>query len=84
MDGLELGITYLGEGGWHGVDERSGESASSTDSGVGRGAFRNGRIVGKQFNCFENGFSLSFWDVHLVAPLVFRGAADVPSGDAMG
>ena len=47
LDGLELGITNLGKGGWHGVGKRVGESASGADGGVGRGYFRNGKIVGK-------------------------------------
>ena len=48
MDGLELGITDLGEGGWHGVGESIGEISSGVDDGVGRGAFGNGTIVGKK------------------------------------
>ena len=37
MDSLELSITDLGEGGWHGVGESVGESSSGADGGVGRG-----------------------------------------------
>ena len=78
-----MGITNLGEGVWHGVEKSVGESASGTDGGVGRGAFGNRTIVEKKFNSFDDAFSSSFWDVHSVAPIVFRGAADAPTGDAM-
>ena len=84
LDGLELGITDLDEGGWHGVGESVGESAISADGGVGRGVFRNRAIVGETINSFDDAFSSDFWDVHLVAPIVFRSAADVPTGDDMG
>ena len=47
LDGLELSITNLGEGGWHGFGKSVGESASGADGGVGRGDFWNGTIVGK-------------------------------------
>ena len=83
LDELELGITDLGKGGWHGVGECVGESASGVDGGVGRGVFRNRAIVGETINSFDDAFSSDFWDVHLVAPVVFRGAANEPSGDAM-
>ena len=83
LDGLDLGITDLGEGGWHGVGKRVSESASGADGVVVRGAFRNGKIVGKKLSSFYDALSLGFRDVHLVSPIVFRGAADVPPGDAM-
>ena len=47
LDSLDLGITYLGEGGWPGVGECVGESASGADGGVSRGAFRYRTIMGK-------------------------------------
>ena len=37
-----------------------------------------------KINSFDNAFSSGFQDVHFVAPIVFRSAADVPTGDAMG
>ena len=40
--------------------------------------------MGKKFNSVDNAVSSGHWDVYLVAPIVFRGAADVPTGDAMG
>ena len=46
MDSLELSITDLGEGGWHGVGESVGESSSSADCGIERGALGDGTIVG--------------------------------------
>ena len=47
MDGLDLSITNLGKGGWHGVGESVGECASGADGGVDRGTFGNGTIMGK-------------------------------------
>ena len=47
MDRLELGITDLGKGEWHGVGERISESASGADGGVDRGDFKYRKIVGK-------------------------------------
>ena len=84
MDGLELSIIDLGKGGWHGIGKRFGERASGADSGVGRGALGKGEIVGGKFNSFYDVFSSGFWGVHSVAPIAFRSAADVPTGDAMG
>ena len=74
----------MGKGGWHGVYESVGESASGADGGVVRGAFWNRIIVGKKFNGFDDAFSSGFWYAHSVAPIVSRGTVDVPTGDAMG
>ena len=79
-----MGITDLGNRFWHGVGESASESASGAAVGVGRGAFENGTIVGKKFSSFDDVFRFGFWDVHLVAPIVFRGAANVTTGDVMG
>ena len=84
LDSLELGITDLGKGGWHGVGERVGESASGADGGVGRGDVRYRTIVGRKFNSVDDLVRSGFWDVYSVAPIVFRGADDVPTDDAMG
>ena len=35
-------------------------------------------------NSFYDVFRSGFWDIYFVVPVVFRGAADVPPGDAMG
>ena len=72
------------EGGWHGVGKCIGEIASSADDGVGRGDFRNGKIIGGKFNSFDNALSSVFWDVHSVAPIVFGGTINVPPSDSMG
>ena len=40
--------------------------------------------MGKRINSFDDAFSLGFRDVHLVATIVFRGTADVPTSDFMG
>ena len=37
-----------------------------------------------KFSSFDDAFRSGFWDVHLVAPIVFRGAFNVPASDAMG
>ena len=42
------------------------------------------KIVEVKFNSFDDLFSSGFRGVYSVAPIVFRGAADVPPGDAMG
>ena len=81
---MELSITDLGKGGWHGVGESVGESASGADGGVGRGALGNGTIVGGGINSFDDDFSSGFKDVQSVAPIVFSSAANIPTGDAMG
>ena len=65
------------------VGERIGEIASGADVCVSRGSFRNRTIVGGGFNSFDDAFSSGFRDVHSVAPIVFRGNADVPSSGAM-
>ena len=83
MDCLDLSITNLGKGGWHGVGNSVRESANGADGGVGRETFGNGKIVGGEFNSFDDPFSLGFWDVHSVAPKVFRSAANVTTGDAI-
>ena len=36
------------------------------------------------FFIFDDALSLGFWDVHSVAPIVFRGAANSPADDTMG
>ena len=54
MDGLELGVTDLGEGGYHGVGKNVSESTSGADGGVGRGAFWKGTIVGGKFNSVDD------------------------------
>ena len=74
----------MGEGGWPGVDECIGENASGADGGVSRGAFRYETIVGKKFNSVDNAVCSGLRDVYSVVPIVFGGAADAPSGDAMG
>ena len=76
LDSLELGITNLGK--------CFGESASGADGSVSRGGFRYGTIVGKKFNCVDDAVRSGLQDVYSVAPIVSGGAADVPSGDAMG
>ena len=47
LDGMELGITYLGERGWHGVGKSVSKSASGADGGVGRGYLVTGQSWGK-------------------------------------
>ena len=42
-----------------------------------------GKSWGGEFNSFDDPFSLGFWDVHSVAPKVFRSAANVTTGDAI-
>ena len=74
----------MGEGGWPGVDECIGENASGADGGVSRGAFRYETIAGKKFNSVDNAVCSGLRDVYSVVPIVFGGAADAPSGDAMG
>ena len=83
LDGLEISITDLGEGGWHGVGKSVGESTIGADGGVGRGAFGDGTIVGGKPNSFDDASRSGFLDVHSVAPIVFRSATDVPAGDTM-
>ena len=69
---------------WPGVGECVGESAGGADGGISRGAFRYVTIVGKKFNSVDDAFSSGLRDVYSVAPILFRGAANVPSRDAMG
>ena len=40
--------------------------------------------MGKKFNSLDDAVRSGIWDVYSVAPIVFGGAVDVPSGDAMG
>ena len=84
IDSLELGITYLSGGGWPGVGKCVGESVCSADGGVSRGAFRCRKIVGKKSNSVDDAVRSGLWDVYLVAPIVFGGAAGASSGDDMG
>ena len=60
------------------VRERAALTAVSAEELLG-----TGKLWGK-FNSFENAVHLGLWDIYLVAPIVFRGTANVPSGDAMG
>ena len=73
----------MGEGGWPGVGKFLIDSTSGADAGVSSRVFRYGTIVGK-FNSVDNRVLLGLRDVYSVAPTVFGGASDVPSGDAMG
>ena len=54
------------------------------DGGIIRGTFRYRTILGGKFNCLDDAVCSGIWYVYLVAPIVFGGAADAPSGDAMG
>ena len=45
--------------------------------------FGTGELWGK-FSSFDDAFRSGFQDVHLVAPIVLRGADNVPASDAMG
>ena len=54
------------------------------DGGIIRGTFRYRTILGGEFNCLDDAVCSGIWYVYLVAPIVFRGADDVPTGDAKG
>ena len=51
--------------------------------GVSRGAYRYDKIVWKTFNIVDDAVRSGLRYVYSVAPIVFRGSADVPSGDSM-
>ena len=74
----------MGDGGWPGVGKCIGESASGTDSGVSRGDFSYGIIVGKKINSVDNAVRSGLQDVYSVAPIFFRVANDVSSSDSIG
>ena len=40
--------------------------------------------MGKKFNSVDDSVGSDFQDVYSVAPIVFRSADDVPTGDAKG
>lgn len=83
-DGVELSISDCGKGrSRRRVFECMYEIECSLSGGIGRRGFGHGAVVWKKFDSLGDALGSSCGDVNAVAPIMFRGSADVPAVDTM-
>ena len=83
LDSLDLGIADLGEGVGMGLTSASVRARAVLKAASAEELLGTGQLWGN-FNSVDDAVISGLRDVYSVAPIVFRGAANVPPGDSMG